>query len=89
MPNPISFAAAAVAVAGLSLAGATSAEAHRHRHHHRGVSIVIGAPLLYGGYYHRHHGYYPSYYRGYGPECLRWAKTYSRSGRVKWRCVVW
>jgi len=95
MPNPAILVAAAVAaVATLSLAGATSAEArkHRHHHHHRGVSVVIGAPMVYGGYYYgsNYYGYRPSYYyRGYEPECLRWQRYHSRSGKLKWRCVAW
>lgn len=86
---------AATAVVALSLASATSAEArkHRHHHHHRGVSVVIGAPLVYGGYYYGspRYGYSPSYYYrgGFGPDCLRWQRYYSRSGKVKWRCVAW
>jgi len=90
MRNYALLATGAIAVAGISLAGATDAEARKHRHHHRGVSVIIGAPLMYGGHYYGapRYGYGPSY-RAYGPECLRWQRYYTRSGKERWRCVVW
>ena len=85
--------ASAVTVATVSLAAAPSAEAHRYRHRHGGVSVVIGAPLLYGGYGYygpRYGDYYaPRAYRGYEPACYRWGWVYSRSGKARWRCVAW
>lgn len=94
MPNPIFLATATAALIGvLSLAAAPSAEAHRYRHRHGGVSVVIGAPFLYGGYGYyspRYDGYYAPYgYRSYEPVCRRWGWVHSRSGRAKWRCVAW
>ena len=88
-------AAAVTAVAAFSFAGATDAEARKHRHHHHrgGVSVVIGAPIVYGayGYYgpRRHYDYGPSYYYRGGPDCYRWGWVKSRSGKSKWRCVAW
>ncbi len=91
MPRPILLAAATAAtVAAMSLATAPSAEAHKHRHKHRwgGVSVVIGAPVVYGGYRYGY-GYSPYYYRGHEPYCRRFGWVYSRSGKAKWRCVAW
>ena len=93
MSKPFLFAAATAAtVAAMSLAAAPSAEARKHKYRYGGVSVVIGAPIVYGGYRHyrhRHPGYYPSYYRGYEPYCARWGWVYSRSGKARWGCVAW
>jgi hypothetical protein len=94
MPNPIPLAVAtAVTLAAMSLVAAPEAEARKYKHRHAGVSIVIGAPVIYGGYRHYrrgYDGYYPSYYyRGFEPACLRWGWVYSRSGKAKWRCIAW
>jgi hypothetical protein len=91
MSKPVFLAVAtAAAVATLAVAAAPSAEAHRYRHRHGGVSVVIGAPFLYGGYgYYSPRYYGPSYYRSYEPVCRRWGWVHSRSGRAKWRCIAW
>jgi hypothetical protein len=85
--------ASVVALAAISFTAVSSAEAHRHRHRHGGVSVVIGGPILYGGYGYynpRHNDYYAPYgYRRYEPTCRRWGWVHRRSGRAKWRCIAW
>jgi hypothetical protein len=83
----------AATVAAMSLAAVPSAEARKHKHHHHkhrwgGVSVVVGAPIVYGGYRYGS-GYSPYYYRGHEPYCRRFGWVYSRSGKAKWRCVAW
>lgn len=93
MSKPVFLATTTAAlVATMLLVVAPAAEAHRYRHRHGGVSVVIGAPILFGGYgyYHpRYDGYYAPYYRGDEPVCRRWGWVHSRSGRAKWRCIAW
>ena len=92
MSKPFFLAVAGSAAAAIVLlAAAPSAEAHRYRHR-GGVSVVIGAPLLYGGYGYynpRYNGYAPYGYRRYDPVCRRWGWVYSRSGKAKRRCIAW
>ncbi len=59
LTKSLAVAALSFAVVGGSGLGATPAEAGYKKH---GVRIVIGAPLVYGGY-----GYYG--YRSYGDGC--------------------
>lgn len=46
--------ATVIAIGGL---GAKPAEAG-HKHHKLGVHLVLGGPLVYGGYGYGYHGYY-------------------------------
>jgi hypothetical protein len=63
LTKSLAVAALSFAVIGGSGVGATPAEAGFKKHHHHGFRIVIGAPLVYGGYGYR--------YRHYGDGC-RW-----------------
>lgn len=64
LTKSLAVAALSFAVVGGSGIGATPAEAGFKKHHHHGFRVVIGAPLVYGGY-----GYG---YRAYGHRSCGW-----------------
>lgn len=64
-----SFAVAALSLAVVGGSGLASAPAEAgYKKHHHGVRIVIGGPLVYGGYGYGHRAYG---YSSYGDGC-RW-----------------
>jgi len=58
------LAALTVAVIGGSGLASSSAEAgHKHKHKKFGVHVMLGAPIVYGGYgYHGYHAHRPCYW---------------------------
>jgi hypothetical protein len=73
------LAALALTVVGGGLA-ASPAEAGYKKHHHHGFRIVIGAPLVYGGY-----GYGYRAYRGHRPCYWLYRKAQNTGSRYWWK----
>jgi hypothetical protein len=56
------LAALTFTVVGGGLAATPAAAGYKHHHHH-GFRVIIGAPVVYGGYgYRSYHGHRPCYW---------------------------
>ncbi len=73
--------ALSLAVVGGSGLAAPQAEAgHKHKHKKFGVHVMLGAPMIYGGYgYHGYHGYKSCYWlkkKAWATDSKYWWKRY-------------
>ena len=71
------LAALSVAVIGGSGLASSQAEAgHKHKHRHFGVGIVLGAPIVYGGYGYAHRPCYWLYRKAMNTGSKYWWKRF-------------